>query len=37
MPFFYDNEKNSIGLKIASGYILREIYKNDSSYVKLFI
>lgn len=37
MPYFYDNLINPIGLRIASGFILREIYKNKKIYVNYFL
>ena len=37
MPYFYDNLLNPIGLRIACGFILREIYKNKNKYVNIFL
>ena len=34
---FYNTSKNEFGLRIASSYVLRELYKNKIDYVDKFL
>ena len=34
---FYNTSKNEFGLRIASSYVLRELYKNKIDYVNKFL
>ena len=33
----YVNRKYNIGLRIASAFVLRELYKNNQAYIQVFL
>ncbi len=37
VPYFYKTADNNMGLRVATAFILRELYKNNSTYINFFL